>query len=125
MKRRYFSAGLVGGVAVAGSGIANAVLSESGKAVPIQQSVFHARIDERVMLRAVGAGDRIAARVAAVESAGKAGQFYVRFAAQNSAEFTEDLYLLQMPDGSEMLLHMTPSASDSHTLEAVINHTAA
>jgi len=125
MKRRYFSAGLVGGLAVAGSGIANAALSEPGKAVPMQQPVFHSRIDERVVLRAVGARHRLAARVAAVESAGKSGQFYVRFAAQNPAEFMEGLYLLQMPDGSEMLLHMTPSASDSHTLEAVINHTAA
>lgn len=125
MKRRYFSAGLVGGVAVAGSGIANAAISESGKAGSIQQPVFQTRVDERVMLRAVSAEDRIAARIAAVESAGQPGQFYVRFAASKSAEITEDLYLLEMPEGLEMLLHMTPSATDSHTLEAVINQSAA
>lgn len=125
MKRRYFSAGLAGSVAIAGSGIASAALSGSGKAGSMQQPAFQARIDERVVLRAVGAGDRIVARVAAVESAGKHAQFYVRFAALKSAEFTEGLYLLEMPEGSEMLLHMMPSTSESHTLEAVINHTSA
>lgn len=124
MKRRYFSAGLVGGVAVAGSGIANAALSKSDEVALMRQPAFRARVDERVTLSAIGAETRIPARVAAVEGTGRRGQFYVRFAAQKPAEFTEGLYLLEMPEGSEVLLYMTPSASDAHTLEAVINHTA-
>lgn len=125
MKRRHFSAGLVGGVAAAGSGIANAAVANFGKVASMQQPAFQARIDKRVMLSPIGADSRIPARVAAVEGAGKPGQFYVRFDALESAEFTEGLYLLELPEGSETLLHMTPSASDSYTLEAVINHTAA
>lgn len=124
MKRRHFSAGLVGGVAIAGSGIATAAISETVKASSMQQPEFQARIDHRVLLRSVGVEDQFPARISAVEGAGKRDQFYLRFTALKPTECAEGLYLLEMPGSSEMLLHMTPSASDPHTLEAVINNTA-
>lgn len=125
MKRRYFSAGLLGGVAAAGSGIASAALSAGTVAPRMQQPVFQAMTNARVLIRAVGADGGISARVSAVECAGRQGQFYVRVSALKPAEFAEGLYLLETPGSDEMLLHMSPSASNPHTLEAVINHTVA
>lgn len=126
MKRRYFSAGLLGGVAAAGSGIASAALSGAGTVAPrMQQPVFQAMTNARVLIRPVGADGGISARVSAVECAGRQGQFYVRVSALKPAEFAEGLYLLETPESEEMLLHMSPSASNPQTLEAVINHTVA
>lgn len=123
MKRRNFSAGLVAGTTIAGSGIsASAVAGGKPVALPhMHKQAFEARLDQPFSIQGTTSQTRIKAQLKAVDSAGKGEQFFVRFDTAQAAELTEDIYLLTANDGQEVLLHMQPSASEKHTLEAVIN----
>ncbi len=124
MKRRKFSAGLVAGTAIAGSGVsASTVAGVNPVALPhMHKQAFQACLNQTFSLRGINDQSSCQLKLQAVEDAGEGEQFFVRFASnQHNEAFAEDMYLLKADSGQEMLLHLQPSASDKHTLEAVIN----
>jgi len=124
MKRRHFSAGLVAGTAIAGSGISASALAEAKPVVlpHMQKQAFEACLNQNFSLRGISTQASCQLKLQAVETAGQGEQFFVRFVAdKNNQAFAEDTYLLKANGGQEMLLHLQPSMSDKQTLEAVIN----
>ncbi len=122
MKRRDFSASLAAGSILAGSGITASAATSQPVVLPhLQKQAFEAHLDQPFSIRGTSGQTRFKAQLKAVDTAGKGEQFFVRFSSTHSAELAEDIYLLTANDGQEMLLHMQPSVSDKHALEAVIN----
>lgn len=121
MKRRQFSAGLAAGTVLASSGVSAAVNSKPVALPHMLKQAFEARLDQPFSLQGTAGQTRVKAQLKAVDEAGKGEQFFVRFSTSQAAGLGEDIYLLTANDGQEVLLHMQPSASDQHTLEAVIN----
>ena len=122
MKRRHFSAGLAAGSVLAGASVSTSTIASTPVALPhLHKQAFEARLEQPFLVRGITDKSQFQMHLKAVDTAGKGEQFFVRFSTWQPAEFAEDIYLLTAHDGQEMLLHLLPSASDKHTLEAVIN----
>ncbi len=124
MKRRHFSTGLVAGTVLAGSGISSSAVA-GGKPVALphmHKQAFEACLNETFSLSGINNQANCQLKLQAVEGAGQGEQFFVRFTAnQRNDSLTEDMYLLKGQSGQELVLHLQPSASEKHSLEAVIN----
>lgn len=121
MKRRQFSAGMAAGTVLAGTSVSASVSAKPVALPHMQKQAFEVRLDQPFSIRGTTVPGRIKAQLKAVDTAGKGEQFFVRFSTSDATELSEDIYLVTASDGQEVLLHMQPSASDQHTLEAVIN----